>query len=120
MSVTTCFGEHYSDSQGDTPLSCSELNTNQDTVAAALVSMCAAPVHHYEIGVTGNPLVITIAAANLPTSTPTRIAVYVNGNRQYDDALTGLSNGYTVDSSSQITINWEVDVSNILIEYWLL
>jgi len=120
MSVTTCFGEHYSNSNGDSPLSCSELNTNQDTVAAALESLCAAPVHHYEIGVSGNPLVVTIPAANLPTATPTRIAVFVDGNREYDDALTGLSNGYTVDSVSQITINYEVDTSNILIEYWLI
>jgi hypothetical protein len=120
MSVTTCFGEHYSNSNGDSPLSCSELNTNQDTVAAALASICQAPSHHYEINVSGNPLVVTVPSANLPTSTPTRIAVFVNGNRLYDDALSGLSTGYTVDSVSQITINFEVVDSNILVEYWLI
>ena len=120
MSVTTCFGEHYSNANGDSPLSCSELNTNQDTVAAALESICQSPSRHYEINVSGNPLVVTVPSGNLPTSNPTRISVYVNGNRVYDDDETGLSNGYTIDSVSQITINFEVVSSNILIEYWLV
>lgn len=71
-----------------------------------------APNQEYFLG--HSSAVITVVGT-LPADRR-KIAVFVNGNREYDNSLSGGSEGYDI-SGSDITLNWTPPGANILVEW---
>jgi len=120
--VTTCFGTFYSNSSGDVTITCANLMTTLDSLAALADSLCGNPEQVYEMGVTGTtsvPYAVNIPGGDLPTTRPQKIRVYLNGLREFDTALSGGATGYTVTDASTITFTDDLDDTtyDILVEY---
>jgi len=116
MPLLTCFGEFYAPAT-DSPITCANLDTTLNSLQNLAGDVCSNP--RYEYFAAHASVIITIAAADLPTGNPERIRVFVNGNREFDSALVA-GGAYTVNSASEIELSYDPTTSTILVEYDIL
>lgn len=115
MPLTTCFGDFYAP-QTDATITCSNLETTLNSIQDMAEDICDNPVQVYFPAHASTTL--NIPAGNLPTGNPERIAVFVNGNREFDSALVA-GGGYSVTDASNIELSYDPTTSVILVEYLL-
>lgn len=118
MPVTACGLTIYSQATEGTALSCAQWEANQVALQSILSALCDGPTQEYFNSHASATINI---AGSLPTE-KNKIKVYYNGNRLYDNDLSGLANGYTV-SGSTITLSFTPpggSSSNFMVEWWPL
>lgn len=113
MPLTSCFGDLYAPAT-DAIITCANLNTTLDSLQNMGAKVCASPTQVYFPGHTSTTL--NVPAGDLPTADPNRIAVYVNGVREFDVALIA-GGAYTVTDASNIELSYDPTTSEILVEY---
>jgi hypothetical protein len=104
------------------PLNCSQINDNWVALDAMHRLYCSGPTTVYFLNHASATL--TIPSGDLPTGSPGRIEVEYNGNRLYNEALSGFGagSGYLVTNVSTITAGFTPpgtpNYSNFVVRYW--
>lgn len=91
-------------------LTCPEVTANFAALEALMSAYCQTPLQEYVIGHNANTITVTSdTLAYTATTFPKKIRLYYNGILQWNNALSGLTDGYTISVAGNVvtfTLSW--------------